>query len=323
MLSKFLKKSPRHLKTISDVTPYEIMDLIDTAKLIKSSPQKYLTTLKNKTLLMFFEKPSLRTRISFETGMTQLGGHAIYYQTDDGPLGTKESISDTAIVSSKYVDGIIARVKKREMIRELAHYSSVPVINALDDFAHPCQILADLMTISEKLDTVSDFKMTYFGDLHNNVTYDLMRASSMLGFELNLVGPNDNGPNFSVESDVIEECLKLNNIYTPEKSFPIDIITNPEPSSYEGSHVIYCDSWMSYGIPKDHQKIRKEIFLPYQVTEDIMKKTSSNSIFMNCLPAIRGMEQTKEVIDGDKSVVYNQADNRLYIQKALLIFLLG
>jgi ornithine carbamoyltransferase len=181
----------RHLTKISDLTKEELINIINHAKEIKSNPLKHRNSLENKSLLMFFEKPSLRTRISFEVAMTQMGGHGIYYNISTSPLGTKENVHDTAKCLSRFCDLIVARVHSRETILGLEKFSEIPVINALDDYAHPCQIICDFLTISEKKS--KDFEkltLSYFGDLKNNVTYDLMRACAILGVQCNVSGPN-------------------------------------------------------------------------------------------------------------------------------------
>eukprot|EP00468_Gymnochlora_sp_CCMP2014_P004314 CAMPEP_0167752706 /NCGR_PEP_ID=MMETSP0110_2-20121227/7290_1 /TAXON_ID=629695 /ORGANISM="Gymnochlora sp., Strain CCMP2014" /LENGTH=289 /DNA_ID=CAMNT_0007638357 /DNA_START=267 /DNA_END=1136 /DNA_ORIENTATION=+ len=276
---------------------------------MKENQGKYKDCFGQKTLLMLFEKPSLRTRVSFETGMTQMGGHAIFYSIADSPLGQKESLSDTGKVLSRFADVIMARVNSRDAIRELADVSTIPVINALDDFAHPCQMLADLQTIIEHKGAAEGLKLSFFGDVANNVTYDLMRLGSIIGMDIAVCGPIDKGTEYEVEPAVIEECKQLGGNV---------VITNDVEVAAKDADVVYCDSWMSYGIPKDEEVERKKIFMPYQVDDDVMALTGTGSIFMNCLPAARGMEQTASVIDGEKSVVFDQAENRLHAQKALL-----
>lgn len=305
----------RHLLKISDFTKEESEKIINKAIEIKANMEKYSNILKNKTLLMLFEKPSLRTRISFETGMEQLGGHAIFYSIKDSPLGKKENIHDTAKVASRFVDLIAARVFKREDIRELAKHSNVPVINMLDDFAHPCQILSDFQTIKEKKNRLKDLKLSYFGDAHNNVTYDLMRMTAMFGLRMDVACPK--GVEYSPEQEVLDEVAELSRNTGAE----VSIIDNAMEAAKE-SDIIYTDSWMSYGIPEEQEEERKKIFMPYQVTSNVMSAAKLDAIFMNCLPAMRGYEQTTDVIDGSQSIVFDQAENRLHAQKAIILFLL-
>jgi ornithine carbamoyltransferase len=306
----------RHLLTVQDVTPGEARKIIDTAIDMKKNPSNYSTTLKGKTLLMLFEKPSLRTRVSFETGMTQLGGHGIFYSIADSPLGKKENISDTAKCAARYVDIIMARVKKREDLKGLAENSDVPVINALDDYAHPCQILGDMQAIIEKKGSLDGIKLAYFGDCHNNVTYDLMRAAAMLGFEIMVACPE--GAEYSPEQSVLDECAELSQKYGGKVT-----VTHDATEAAADADVIYTDSWMSYHIPKEEEEARVKVFQPYQVNSELMSKAKPDAIFMNCLPAMRGYEQTADVIDGSQSIVFDQAENRLHIQKAIMSFLLG
>ncbi|MFX1572323.1 MAG: ornithine carbamoyltransferase [Promethearchaeota archaeon] len=304
----------RHLLKVSDFSKEECEKVINKSIEIKKNPKKYNLLLEGETLLMLFEKPSLRTRISFETGMQQLGGHAIFYSIKDSPLGKKENISDTAKVASRFVNLIAARVFKRQDIWELAQYSDVPVINMLDDFAHPCQILGDLQTIKEKIGRFDNIKLSYFGDAYNNVTYDLMRISAMFGLRMDVACPNKS--DYSPEQSVIEEVLEL----SKNSGAEVKVIHNALEAA-EDANVIYTDSWMSYGIPLEQEEERKKAFMSYQVTSSLMQAAKSDAIFMNCLPAMREYEQTGEVIDGPQSVVFDQAENRLHIQKAIMLFL--
>jgi len=304
----------RHLLKISDFTKTECEKVIENAIDIKKKPDKYTESLKGETLLMLFEKPSLRTRISFETGMQQLGGHAIFYSIVDSPLGQKENIHDTAKVASRFVNIIAARVFKRQDIWDLAKYSDVPVINMLDDYAHPCQMIGDFLTIKEKKGKLSDLKMAYYGDAHNNVTYDLMRFCALFGLKMDVACPK--GIDYTPEQEVLEEVKQL-----AKSSGAIINVIHDAIGAAEGADIIYTDSWMSYGIPKEKEAQRKKIFKPFQVNSQIMKTAKKDAIFMNCLPAMRGYEQTAEVIDGPQSIVFDQAENRLHGQKAIMLFL--
>jgi ornithine carbamoyltransferase len=306
----------RHLLKISDFSKTECEIIIEKAISIKENPDKYSSALKGETLLMLFEKPSLRTRISFETGMQQLGGHAIFYSIKDSPLGVKENISDTAKVASRFVNIIAARVYKRQDIWDLAKYSNVPVINMLDDYAHPCQILGDFQTIKEKKGNLERKKLAYFGDAHNNVTYDLMRICALFGWKMQIACPE--APEYSPELEVLSEVAELSKSTGAE----IEVIHDTLDAAKE-SDIIYTDSWMSYGIPKEQEDERKDVFMPYQVNSSVITAAKSDAIFMNCLPAMRGYEQTAEVIDGPQSIVFDQAENRLHIQKAIMLFLRG
>jgi len=316
-----LAKTPaKHLLTMCDLTKDEVINILKVAHAMKESRRTFLDagydrfdeTLKGYSLLTLFEKPSLRTRISLEVGMSQLGGQAIFYSIGDSPLGVKESIEDTGRVLSRMCQGITARVMSRKAVRSLAQVSTIPVINALDDYGHPMQMLADLLTIVEHRGTTDGLTMAYMGDLENNVTYDLMRTAAVMGYNLNLAGAGD------IEKKVWEEVDKLS-----EKSGAKVRACKDAKEAITDVDVVYCDSWMSYGIPKEEEEQRKNLFLPFQVTTELMKLAKPSCIFMNCLPAARGMEQTAEVIDGPQSVVFQQAENRLHAQKALLVYLMA
>ncbi|MFX1601677.1 MAG: ornithine carbamoyltransferase [Promethearchaeota archaeon] len=304
----------RHLLKVSDLSKDECEKVINKSIEIKKNPKNYRSSLEGETLLMLFEKPSLRTRISFETGMQQLGGHAIFYSIKDSPLGKKENISDTAKVASRFVNIIAARVFKRQDIRDLAKYADVPVINMLDDFAHPCQILGDFQTIKEKKNHLDNMKLSYFGDAYNNVTYDLMRMCAIFGWKMDVACPI--APEYLPEQIVLDEVSEISNNTNANIRVVHDAI-----EAASDADVIYTDSWMSYGIPQDQEEERKKAFIPYQVTSSIMEAAKSDTVFMNCLPAMRGYEQTAEVIDGAQSIVFDQAENRLHIQKAIMLFL--
>lgn len=307
----------RHCMKISDFTKDEILAIVAKARDMKAHKQAYASALQGKTLLMLFEKPSLRTRVSFETGMQQLGGHAIMYSIADSPLGKKETFGDTGKVLSRMADIIMARVNKRTDIKQLADNCTIPVINALDDFAHPCQMLADLQCIMEHKDMpIEQLKMCYSGDIHNNVTYDIMRLAAVMGFELRVAGPAL--PGYEIEQEVLDECKEL-----CAKSGGKIIVLHDAKKACEGVDVVYNDSWMSYGIPKAEEAKRFEIFLPFQIDSACMALAKKDAIFMNCLPAQRGAEVTAEVIDGPQSVVFDEAENRLHSCKALMLFLLN
>src|SRR3989338_2164167 len=296
----------KHFLTLKGLTKKDLIKIIKKAVLIKKFPWRYSRSLKNKTLLMLFAKPSLRTRLSFETGMTQLGGHAIFYSINDSPLGEKETIYDTAAVASKYVDIIMARLYEHSDIEALACKSSVPVINALTNFSHPCQILGDLLTIIEKKGRPDNLKLVYAGDSNNNVTHSLMYGTSIMGIEMIVCCPKNK--KFMPNPEVIKETQ-------------VKVVHNIS-DAFKGADIVYTDSWMSYHIPKHHKKLRMKILRHYQVTYSMMSKAKKDAIFMHCLPAQRGMEVTAEVIDGKQSVVIDQAENRLHVQKALMIWLL-
>jgi len=305
----------RDFLTLKDITREELFELLDLAKEIKQNPGKYKDELYRKTLLMIFEKPSLRTRVSFEVAMTQLGGHAIYYNTATSPMGKKESIADTARTASRFVDAITARLYLHQHIEELAANASVPVINALTNFSHPCQILADLLTIMEKKSKLEGLKLAYFGDANNNVTHSLMLGSAMAGINITVACPANK--EFMPNAEMVEWAKELG------RATKIKFVVTDKPrEAARNADVVYTDSWMSYHIPKEQQEERASQLMLFQVNQKLMSLAKPDAIFMNCLPAARGMEQTANVIDGPQSVVFDQAENRLHTEKALLVWLL-
>jgi ornithine carbamoyltransferase len=309
----------RNLHTITSLNKQECIDIVIKAKDIKAHPEKYYESMRNRTILMLFEKPSLRTRVSLESGMNQMGGHAIFYSIVDSPLGKmKENIHDTAKTASRYVDVIAARLYSRKEFLELAKHATVPVINLLDDYGHPCQILADLLTISEHRDITKSeiLKLTYFGDGKNNVTYDLMRLCALFGWHISIACPAHE--DFYPEKSVLEEVSAI-----AAKTGTQLTITADVNVAVAGADIVYTDTWMSYGIKPNEEPQRKAVLQPFQVTKEILDNAKENAIFMHCLPATRGNEMTEEVIDGPKSVVFDQAENRLHVQKSIILNLLG
>jgi len=302
--------------TVTSLTAEEFRKCLNLAIEMKKNPQAYADDLHQKTLLMLFEKPSLRTRVSFETGMTKLGGHAIMYSVADSPLGKKETIADTAHVLERMVDVVMARLNKRKDMRELAANSKIPVINALDDFAHPCQMIADFQTILEHRGKLEGTCLAYFGDVANNVTYDLMRTCALLGLECHVCGP-DLGNEFAIEQEVIDECNALN-----AKTGGKLVITHDVATAAKGANIVYTDTIISYHIPHDQLEARRKIFKPYQVNSELMAMAEKDCLFLHCLPAARGDEVTAEVIDGPQSVIFDEAENRLWGEMALLHYLI-
>ncbi len=262
--------------------------------------------LEDRSLAMIFEKPSTRTRISFEVGMTQLGGHSLYLSPKDLQLGRGETIADTAKVLSRYVDGIMYRAFEHEMMAELAQNSSVPVISGLDDKEHPCQILADLLTIRENKGDFNQ-KLVYVGD-GNNVCNSLLLGSSIVGMDMIECSPSD----YRSNEEIFEEAVKLGE----ENGAEISRHENPK-EAVEEADIIYTDVWVSMG-DEDEAEKRKRDFEDYQVNQELVSKADDDVIVMHCLPAHRGVEITSEVMDGPHSVVFDQAENRLHAQKSLM-----
>lgn len=306
----------QHLIALNDWSPEQIQDVLDLAQAVKKRPAQYAEALRGKTLLMIFEKPSLRTRVSFETGMSQLGGHAIFYDMSTSPLGAgKESLYDTIKTVSRYVDLIMARLFEHAHIEEMARYAEVPVINALTNYAHPCQVLGDLQTIREKKKRLRGLKLAYLGDGYNNVTHSLLAGCSRMGMDIAIGCPR--GRAYSPAPEVVEDALRF-----AKRMRSVVTITHNAREAVRDADVVYTDSWMSYHIPRHKLGERVKIFSPFQVNAALMKHARRNAIFMNCLPALRGYEQTAEVMDGPQSVVFDQAENRLHVQKAVMIRLL-
>ena len=306
----------RHLLTLEDWTSEQIAEAIALARAVKADPNAYVDALRRKTLCMIFEKPSLRTRLSFEAGMNQLGGHAIYYDTSTSPLAAgKESIADTVRTMGRYVDVIMARLFKHEDLLEMARYATVPLINALTNYSHPGQILADLQTIEEHKGRLAGLKLAYLGDSFNNVTHSLLFACPKMGMHLSIGCPEGKAYEpapaalAAARADAARNGVEL-------------VLAHDADEAVREADVVYTDSWMSYHVPKDKGAERQKIFGPYQVTAERMKRARPDAIFLNCLPAIRGMEQTADVIDGPQSVVFDEAENRMHMHKALLLILL-
>ncbi|TKJ25966.1 MAG: ornithine carbamoyltransferase [Hadesarchaea archaeon B3_Hades] len=304
----------KHLLSMQDLSPNEIEAILDKAeglkeKLRRGEPHELL---QGKTLGMIFEKPSLRTRVTFETGMTQLGGHAIYLAPADIQLGKRESVPDAARNLSRWVDAVMARLFKHDIIVELARHSSVPVINGLTDLHHPCQTLGDLLTIREHKGKLRGLKLAWVGD-GNNVCNSLLLGCTLVGMNISAVCPHGYEP----DANVMTQAKK-----NAEKSgAKLELLTNPK-KAVAGADVIYTDVWVSMGQEKEAKR-RMRAFEGYQVNAQLLKLAKPNVIVMHCLPAHRGQEITDEVIDGPRSVVLDQAENRMHAQKALLVSLLA
>jgi ornithine carbamoyltransferase len=282
----------------------DILDLAAKLKKGKNSAQP----LKGKSIAMIFEKSSTRTRTSFEAGIFDLGGHPIFLSQKESQLGRGETMADTARVLSRYVDGIVYRALSHEAMVELAEYSSVPVINALDDLEHPCQIAADLQTIREKKGKLEGLKMAYIGD-GNNVCNSLLLGAALTGINFMAGCPSDYLPNKGLTRKAAE-LAKGNGCSS-------DIVNDPK-KAVEGADVVYTDAWISMGQEAETEK-KEMYFRDYQINAPLLAGAKKDVIFMHCLPAHRGLEVTDEVIDGPRSVVFDQAENRLHAQKAILI----
>ena len=304
----------KDLITLDTWAPDEVRAVLDLGRRVKARPQDYRDRMAFKTLLMLFEKPSLRTRVSFETGMTQMGGHAIYYNISTSPLGKKESIEDFARVITRMCDAIMARTFSHRSVEVLSELCTIPVVNGLTDFSHPCQILADLMTIEEHKGSLAGRTLTYMGDSNNNVTHSLIYGCALAGMNLRIGCPEgatwEPRPRVLARGREIADGTEI-------------LVTHDAAEAAHGADVVYADSWMSYHIDPAEREARLADLMPYQVNAELMSRAASDAIFMNCLPAMRGDEQTAEVIDGPQSVVFDEAENRLHAQKALLLLLMG
>lgn len=303
----------RSLISLKDLTRYDIEQIINTSDFLKTQfrighPHPIL---KGKTLAMIFEKPSTRTRVSFEVGMWQLGGYALYLNTADLQIGRGETIGDTSQTLSRYVDGIMARVSSHQTIIEMAKYSKIPVINGLSDFTHPCQGLTDLFTIYEKKGRFKGLKVAYIGD-GNNVSHSLIYGCSKMGIDIFVATPKGFEPNEGVILEAEREA-KIKNSKV--------IITNDPKEAVKDADVVYTDVWVSMGKEEEKEE-RMRVFKPYQVNTELVRLAKQDYIFMHCLPAHRGEEVTEDVANYKNSVIFDQAENRLHTQKAILALLL-
>jgi ornithine carbamoyltransferase len=300
------------LLSLYDFTKEDIEEFLKSGETlkIKSKIGENSPVLAGKKLGLIFEKPSTRTRVSFEVAMYELGGHAIYLSSNELQLKRGETIADTARVLSRYLDGIMARVFFHKDIVELAKFADIPVINGLSDMFHPCQVLGDLLTIKEKKGRLDGIRLTFLGD-GNNVCHSLMLGGVKMGMQIVISTPKEYMPDKEVINWVKEE----------EKKYKGEVLFIEDPfEAIKGSDVVYTDVWVSMG--QEDSETKKRILSPYQVNEKIVKNAKKDFIFMHCLPAHRGEEVVDEVVDGENSVVFDQAENRLHIQKGILSLLL-
>jgi ornithine carbamoyltransferase len=296
----------------NDWSPAEIEKLLDLAAQIKGRPDDWRGALVGRSLAMIFEKSSTRTRVSFEAGMFQLGGLGMFLSSRDLQLGRGEPLSDTARVLSRYVDGIMARTYAHSTVEELARFASIPVINGLSDLLHPCQALADYLTVRERFGTARGFSLCYVGD-GNNVAHSLLVTGAKLGSRVAVVTP----PGFAPEPRVVEWARAA----ARETGGSILVTTSIE-DGVSGAKAVYTDVWASMGQESEAEDRAKK-FEPYRVTRRVMEMAAPDAIFLHCLPAHRGEEVAADVIDSPASAVFDQAENRLHAQKSLLVTLLG
>jgi len=295
-----------------DLGPQGVEAVLHLTDLMKSRPSVFQRSLAGKQMVMFFEKPSLRTRITFEAGMTSLGGTAMFVDQSRSRLDAREKLSDIAQNLERWVDVIVLRTFAHETIEGMARHASVPVINALSDLEHPCQALADYFTLQERFGDLGKVCLAYVGD-GNNVAHSLLLTCACLGSSIRIATPKGYEPN----SKIVAEARKI----AKQTGGKIELLTDPH-TAVAGADAVYTDAWASMG-QEEESKQRADIFPPYRVNPQLMAEAASHAAFMHCLPAHRGEEVTDEVMDSDHSVIFEQAENRLHVQKAILYLLLG
>ena len=309
----------RHFLSIADFTRDELVEILRLARAMKVDPSAHRATLAGKTLGMIFQKRSTRTRVSFEVGMYQLGGHALFLSSADIQIGRGETISDTSQVLSRYVDGMMARLYGHGTIEELARHATVPVINGLTDLLHPCQTLADAMTMIEHfsaggfdIDAIADKRLCYVGDAANNMAHSLMLTGAVLGFDVTCVAPEGYWP----DPAIMQRAQQL------AAATGATIAQTADRSAVQGAHVVYSDVWVSMGMDDEKERRLRDL-ADYQVDAAMMATAAADAVFMHCLPAHRGEEVSAEVCDGPQSIIFDEAENRLHAQKALMATLMA
>ncbi len=305
--------APSHLLAVHDLTRDEILSIFREAAALKAMRRRALPTqrLSGKTLGLFFEKPSTRTRVSFETGMNQLGGQSIFLSVADIQMRRGETVADTARVLSRYLDGLVIRAYEHHSVEEWACNATIPVINGLTDLHHPCQVLSDLFTIREKKRRWKGIKIAYVGD-GNNVANSLIEGAAIMGMAISVACPSGYEPDVSIVEWAREKAERT--------KASIEILRDPYVV-VKGADVLYTDVWTSMGQEKEQAR-RVKVLTPYQLNGKLVAAAHPDAIVMHCLPAHRGQEITADVLDGTQSVVLDQAENRLHVQKAILIRLL-
>lgn len=298
--------------SIHDISLYEFNEILELSEKIKRHPQKFQHALKNKVLAMIFQKPSLRTRVTFEVGMLELGGHAVYLAPSDSQAGTRETFPDVGKNLERWVDGIVIRTFAHQNILDLAAAASIPVINGLSDLLHPCQAMADFFTLQEKKGALSKVKLAYVGD-GNNVCHSLLFAAAKAGAAMAVATP----PGYEPKEEIVRPAREDGR----ETGFSLEISSDPRKAVADAD-AVYTDVWASMG-QESEKAIRAKIFAPFQVNAGLMALANKDAVFMHCLPAHRGEEVTDEVLDAPYSVVYDQAENRLHVQKVIMVLLMG
>jgi ornithine carbamoyltransferase len=297
----------KDLLTGAEWGPSETRDLLQRTAEIKARPARYASVLRNKHIALIFEKPSLRTRVTFEVGIQSMGGFVVFLDHTQARLGERESIPDVARNLEQWVQGIVARVYEQRVLEEMAATIKIPVVNALSDKFHPCQALADFFTLEEKFGSVKGFKLAYVGD-GNNVCHSLIYLAARLGVHIRIATP----ANYAPDADVLADAKRV----AKETRAKIELFTDPH-EAVAGCQAVYTDAWTSMGFEAE-DKVRRQVFKSYQVNRKLMEQAAPGAVFMHCLPAHRGMEVTDEVLDAPYSVVLQQSENRMYVQKAIL-----
>jgi ornithine carbamoyltransferase len=309
-------RSPRlatpDLISIEDLTPTEVENLFELAALVKARPAEFRAALPGRQLVLIFEKPSLRTRITFEVAMTSLGGHALFYDQTRARLDARETLPDIARNLERWVDAVVLRTFAHATVVELAAHASVPVINGLSDREHPCQALADFFTLQEKFGELRRLKLAYVGD-GNNVAHSLLLVAARLGSSIAIATP----PGYEPDAAIVESARD-----TARGTGARIVVTHDLAAALRGAQGVYTDVWASMG--QEHEaEARRRVFAPFQVNDALLTQAAPEAVFLHCLPAHRGEEVTDEVMDAPRSVVFDQAENRLHVQKAILLLLIS
>jgi ornithine carbamoyltransferase len=297
----------KDLLTGAEWSPVDTRELLQRTADIKARPSRFASVLRGKHIALIFEKPSLRTRVTFEVGIQSMGGDVVFLDHTQARLGERESIPDVARNLECWVQGIVARVYEQRVLEEMAASINIPVVNALSDKFHPCQALADYFTLEEKFGALKGFKLAYVGD-GNNVCHSLLILAARLGVNLRIATP----ANYAPAPDVLSDAKRV----AKETRARIELFTNPG-EAVAGAQAVYTDSWTSMGFEAE-EKVRRNVFKAYQVNRKLMEQAAPGAFFMHCLPAHRGAEVTDEVLDGPTSIVLKQSENRMYVQKAIL-----
>jgi ornithine carbamoyltransferase len=297
----------KDLLTGAEWSPADVRDLLHRTAEIKARPARFASVLRGKHIALIFEKPSLRTRVTFEVGIQSMGGFVVFLDHTQARLGERESIPDVARNLQRWVHGIVARVYEQRVLEEMARSADIPVVNALSDKFHPCQALADFFTLEEKFGSLRGFKLAYVGD-GNNVCHSLIFLAARLGVNIRIATP----ASYTPDADVLADAKRV----AKETRSKIELFSDPV-EAVAGAQAVYTDSWTSMGFEAE-EKIRRNIFQPYQVNRKLMDQAAENAVFMHCLPAHRGAEVTDEILDGPSSIVLDQSENRMYVQKAIL-----